>query len=226
MARKVWVPAVSGPLAAYAAGYGSWLRAQSYSPSAISDRLWQFDQLSRWLDDEGLAVGEVTAAVCERFAASRHAAGLVTLVAPQSVTLPVEYLRAVGVMATPVSPVAHGRVEELLADYSRFLLIERALSPHTVFDAYVPAARLLLVGVEGPGGLRLDRLAAADVSMFLARSVRIAVCRERVIWCPRCARSCAICTWPGGSRRRWCGRCRRSRICGIVRCRGAWNRRR
>ena len=53
MGRKVWVPAVSGPLAGYAAGYGSWLRAQCYSRSAISDRLWQFDQLSRWLDREG-----------------------------------------------------------------------------------------------------------------------------------------------------------------------------
>ena len=42
-------------------------------------------------------------------------------------------------------------------------------SPHTVFDAYVPAARLFLAGRDGSGGLRLDRLAAADVSMFLAR---------------------------------------------------------
>ena len=49
------------------------------------------------------------------------------------------------------------------------LLIERALSPHTVFDAYTPAARLFLATVDGPDGLRLDRLAAADVSVFLAR---------------------------------------------------------
>ena len=54
--RKVWYPAVSGPLSAYAAGYVAWMRARSYSPSAISDRLWQFDQLSRWLDREGLGL--------------------------------------------------------------------------------------------------------------------------------------------------------------------------
>src|SRR5664280_1594410 len=169
MGRKVWVPAVSGPLAAFAAGYGSWLRAQCYSRSAISDRLWQFDQLSRWLDREGLAVGEVNAAECERFAASRRATGRVTLVAPQSMTLPEEYLRELGVTPEPVPPLAHGPVEELLGDYSGYLLIERGLSPHTVFDAYVPAARLFLAGRDGLGGLRLDRLAAADVSMFLAR---------------------------------------------------------
>ena len=38
-----------------------------------------------------------------------------------------------------------------------------------MLDAYVPAARLFLAGRDGPGGLRLDRLAAADVSLFLAR---------------------------------------------------------
>jgi len=168
MGRKVWVPAVSGPLSAYSAGYGSWLLAQSYSRSAISDRLWQFDQLSRWLDREGLAVGQLSIEECQRFAASRRTAGRVTLVAPQSVTLPLTYLRTLGLVPTPVPPLAHGLVEELLADYSRYLLIERGLAPHTVWDAYVPAARLFLAG-RGPGGLRLDRLTAAEVSMFLTR---------------------------------------------------------
>ena len=169
MGRKVWFPAVLGPLSAYSAGYGSWLQTQSYSRSAISDRLWQFDQLSRWLEREGLAVGELSVEECERFAASRRAAGRVTLVAPQSMTLPLEYLRALGLTRTPAPPPAHGRTEELLADYSRYLLIERGLTAHTVFDVYVPAARLFLAGRDGSGGLRLDRLAAADVSMFLAR---------------------------------------------------------
>src|SRR5665213_2284898 len=102
MGRKVWFPAVSGPLAAYVPSYGSWLRAQCYSPTAVL-------------------------------------------------------------------PVTRGPVEELLAEYSSYLLIERGLSPHTVFDAYARAARLFLTGLDGPGGLRLGRLAAADVSRFLAR---------------------------------------------------------
>jgi site-specific recombinase XerD len=169
MGRKVWFPAVLGPLSAYSAGYGSWLQTQSYSRSAISDRLWQFDQLSRWLEREGLAVGELSVEECERFAASRRAAGRVTLVAPQSMKLPLEYLRTLGLTRTPAPPLAHGRTEELLADYSRYLLVERGLTAHTVFDVYVPAARLFLAGRDGSGGLRVDRLVAADVSMFLAR---------------------------------------------------------
>ena len=34
MGKKVWVPVVSGPLAPYAAGFGSWQGSQAYSPSA------------------------------------------------------------------------------------------------------------------------------------------------------------------------------------------------
>lgn len=168
MGRKVWYPAVSGPLSAYAAGYVESLRARSYSPSAISGRLRQFAHLSRWLEREGLPVVELSLAQCLRFAASRRAAGVVTLVAPQSMTLPYEYLRSLGLTPAPL-PVRHGPVEDLLADYARCLLIERGLTPHTVWDAYVPAARLFLAGRGGRDGLRLERLAAADVSMFLAR---------------------------------------------------------
>ena len=36
-----------------------------------------------------------------------------------------------------------------------------------MFDAYARAARLFVAGLDGPGGLRLDLLAAADVSRFL-----------------------------------------------------------
>ena len=60
MGRKVWVPVVSGPLAPYAAGFWSWLASRAYSRSAAADRLYQFDQLSRWLAREGLGVGEMT----------------------------------------------------------------------------------------------------------------------------------------------------------------------
>ena len=169
MGRKVWFPVVSGPLAPFAAGFETWLRSRSYSPSAMADRLCQFDQLSRWLDREGLGVGELTEEQAERFLAARRAVGRVTWVAPQSLALPLGYLRELGVVPTPMPVVVQGPLEELLADYRRYLLIERRLCEHTVLDAYEPAARLFLAGREGPDGLGLERLSAADVSLFLAR---------------------------------------------------------
>ena len=58
----------------------------------------------------------------------------------------------------------------MLADYRRYLSVERGLSDHTVLDAYGPAARLVL-GRSGRArtGSGLERLSAADVSSFLAR---------------------------------------------------------
>jgi integrase/recombinase XerD len=168
MGRRVWVPVVSGPLAPFAAGFESWLRSRAYSPSAAADRVYQFDQLSRWLQREGLAAGELTGERAEQFAASRRAAGLVMWAAPRSAMLLVGYLRGLGVAPPPVPVVAQGPLQELLADYRRYLSIERGLSDHTVFDAYEPAARLFLTAGVDRHGLGLDRLCAAGVSSFLA----------------------------------------------------------
>jgi integrase/recombinase XerD len=169
MGRKVWVPTVSGPLAPCAAGFVSWLKSRAYSPSAIADRLYQFDQLSCWLEREELAVGELTDEQAERFAAVRRAAGLVMWACPRSALLPLGYLRALGVAPAPAPALARGPLEELLEDYCRYLSVERGLSGHTVLDAYEPAARLFLAGREGRDGLGLKRLSAVDVSSFLAR---------------------------------------------------------
>jgi site-specific recombinase XerD len=168
MARKVWVPVVSGPLAPYAAGFESWLRSRSYSSSAAADRMYQLDQLSRWLGREGLGVGELTGDQAERFTAARQAAGLVSWASRQSVTLPLGYLRTLGVAPVPAPVVAQSLLEDLLEDYRRYLSAERGLCDHTVLDAYGPAARLFLAGRDGPDGLGLERLCAADVTSFLA----------------------------------------------------------
>jgi site-specific recombinase XerD len=169
MGKKVRVPVVSGPLAPYAAGFGSWLRLRAYSPSAAAGRLCQLDQVSRWLEREGLGAGELTDEQAGRFAAARRAAGRVTWASPQSMALLLGYLRELGVAPVPAPALAQGPLEELLADYRRYLRVERGLSDHTVLDAYGPAARLFLAGREGPDGLGLELLCAADVSSFLAR---------------------------------------------------------
>jgi integrase/recombinase XerD len=169
MGKRVWVPVVSGPLAPYAPGFASWLTSRAYSPKAAANRLYQFDRLSRWLEREGLGVGELTGEQAERFAAARRAAGLVTWAAPESAILPVRYLRSLGVAPAATPVVAQGPLEELLEEYCRYLRVERALCDHTVLDAYVPAARLFLAGWDDPDGLGLERMRAADVSSFLAR---------------------------------------------------------
>jgi site-specific recombinase XerD len=94
---------------------------------------------------------------------------VVSWASPRSVALPLEYLRQLGVVPPPAPACPVGPLEELLADYGRYLSVERGLCGHTVLDAYVPAARLFLSSLDSSNGLDLARLAAADVSSFLAR---------------------------------------------------------
>jgi integrase len=146
--------------------------------------LGQLDLLSRWLDREGLAVGELTREQLQRFSETRRAAGCSTWSSARSTVLPLEYLRELGVVPGPASVVVEGPLEVLLGDYSRYLFDERGLTEHTVLVRYVPVARLFLAGRPGPGGLELERLSAADVSLFLARECAkrsVAGARELVL---------------------------------------------
>lgn len=59
-----------------------------------------------------------------------------------------------------------GELEEVAAGYRRYLLVERGLSDATV-DCYEPRARRFLAQRDGPRGLLLAELTAADVSGFL-----------------------------------------------------------
>lgn len=168
MASWLWVPVVCGPLARYGDGYGVWLVARGYSRWAVARRLWQFELLSRWLEGEGVLPGELTPARVEAFLAARRAAGCSSWVAARSTALPLGYLRGLGMV--PVMPAAtvDGPLEQLLADFGRYLREERGLAESTVSRHYVPAARVFLasrVGVKLGG---LGRLNGADVSLFLA----------------------------------------------------------
>lgn len=170
------VPEGVGTVGAVCGGFRRWLWSRSYSSSAVANRLCQLDQLSRWLEDEMLTVEDLTEVRAAEFASSRREAGLVTWTSPDSTALLLEYWREIGVMPTPAATVASGPLEELLADYGRYLQVERRLAEHTVGDAYLPAARLFLAGREGLDGLGLERLSAADVSMFL-----VAECSKRSV---------------------------------------------
>jgi integrase/recombinase XerD len=167
MASRLWVPVASGPLAAYAVGYESWLAARGYSRWTVAHRLWQLDLLSRWLERERLRPDELTLERVEAFVAARQAAGYSTWLSVRSAALPLEYLRELGVAPAASVAVVDAPLERLLAAYSRYLFDERGLTEHTVLGRYVPDARLFVETTVGPVGL--ERLSAGDVSRFLAR---------------------------------------------------------
>jgi len=172
MSRRLWPPVVSGPLAPYAAGYRLWLLECGYAPRSVVNRLELLGRLSRWLEVEGLIPGELTPEQVERFLERRRAAGYSRCVSAQSRSLPLEYLRDIGVVPCPAPvKVAEGPLERLLSDYRRYLFEERGLCARTVLECYEPTARSFLSGWEGPHGLAVEDLSAAEVSGFLAREL-------------------------------------------------------
>ncbi len=168
MGGRLWVPVTSGPLAPFAAGYGSWLAARGYSRWTISHRLWQLDLLSRWLEREGLLPDELMSERVEGFLQARRAASCSTWLSVRSMALPLSYLRELGVVPAATRAVDDDPLERLLESYRRYLFDERGLTGHTVFGRYEPTARLFLAGRLAPDGPGLERLSAADVSLFLA----------------------------------------------------------
>ena len=171
MAKPFPFTEMSGPLAPHAAAFKQWLVAQGFTPGSVYLRMLQFAHLSCWLEQQGLCPDELTPQRGEQFVAAFRAAGYTHWTAPQSMRLPLAYLREVGVVAVPAPTVTEGDLERLLGDYRRYLVCERGLAERTI-GVYERVARLFLAECDQPGGLALDRLCAADDSRFLAREAQ------------------------------------------------------
>src|SRR5688572_30382351 len=110
MRGRPWAPVPSGPLAPHAAGFESWLAARGYSPFSVGHRLWQLELVSRWLEREGLSVGELTPERFVEFARARRAAGYRSWISPASMRAPLGYLRELGVVPAGLPKVPDGPV--------------------------------------------------------------------------------------------------------------------
>ena len=167
---------VSGPLAVYSDGFGLALARRGYRPSSIEGQLRLMAHLSCWLRTRGLAAGELTVDVAQRFVAERRRAGRrewVTVTPGLSPLL--ELLRRVGAVppAAPLPPQDPGEV--LLAGYGDYLTGERGLTANVVRN-YMRVARRFVAArcASGEGGL--IGVTAGQVSDFVLAECR--TCRS------------------------------------------------
>jgi integrase/recombinase XerD len=165
---------VTGPLLPYAEGFWEELAERGYTPSYARLQVCLLAHLSRWLAAEGLAAGELTDGVVERFVRARQREGYLTLVSPRSPVLLLGYLRGCGVMPPP-TPVEVGPVDALLAEYRSYLTGERGLAAGTVVY-YLDAAGLFLAERSDRLRVELECLSAEQVTTFVLRE-----CRERSV---------------------------------------------
>ena len=165
MTRRLRGP-LDGPLLPYGPGFEAALTAQGYSADSIGRHLRLMVHVSRWLAGQHLAAGDLTAGCAGRFLRFRQEQGYAHPASMSGMAPLLDYLRNVG--AAPADgPKDAGPADALIADYRRYLLQERGLSPQSSVHHYVEVARRFVAHVPTGTPGQLQGLTAAAVTGFV-----------------------------------------------------------
>jgi site-specific recombinase XerD len=124
---------VTGPLVAHRQGLWDALLALGYRPLSAGNLLRVTAHLSRWLQERGLSLAEVTSEGITAFFEARRRAGYTQFLTPRALAPILGYLRQAGAVPPPPAAPEPTGLDRVLHDYTHYLLHERALT--------VPAAR-------------------------------------------------------------------------------------
>jgi len=156
------VPVVAGPLAGYEAAFRAHLSGSGYTPLSARDLMRAMARASCWLEDRGLAAGELTPLLAAELQADVRHAGPV-----------LRFLREAGVVPALGSAAGAGPAEAMLAQFRAWLAGERGLSAATV-GCYAKQARKFLAYLGEPLDAALAQLDAGQVTSFM-----VGYCRGR-----------------------------------------------
>ena len=151
----------AGPLSLYAEGFGENLEGRGYAPDSVRWRLRQLAALDRWLRDHRLAAGDLDAACVDRLVAARRAEGRTTLVAVANFSVPISYLREIGVVPPEVSSQLDP-VSQILGRYRSYLVTERGL-----VESSISVNLRVAESFCRKQALRLEELSAAEVTAYI-----------------------------------------------------------
>jgi integrase/recombinase XerD len=139
---------VGRPLAPYAAGWRAELSARGYARGSAARQNRLMEHLSRYLDERGLAVADLTVRVADGFLAGRRTGALPGLASPRALGPLLGYLRGIGAAPDPARQVAGSPGEVMLEAYRAYLVGERGLAPQSV-RSYLSTARAFLSALAG-----------------------------------------------------------------------------
>ena len=162
---------VSGPLAGYAPELIGYLADRGNGDRSTADHVGCLAHLSGWLDRRRLDPADVDESVIERLVDALHRAGKAKKLTPGSFRVLLGFLRWRGIIP-PAQVVPPTPIEELLADYRRYLLAERSLAPLTV-PGYLASADWFLSEACGDDPDGVAGLSAGDVASFVLRVAEV-----------------------------------------------------
>lgn len=157
---------VSGPLALSVHPFRLELVRRGFTPRSSQDHAYVLADLSRWLEREGLAPGQLTAERVGEFVQARRNAGHRRWLTDRSLQLMLGFLRDAGAVPPQEHGPVGGPVEGVLEEFRSYLLRERRLGERTV-RGRVDVARKFLTAQLVEGRLRLDRLGPESVAGFI-----------------------------------------------------------
>ena len=158
---------VIGPLEPFAAGFANELARLGYTPRSLQTQLHLMAHVSRWLRAADLDVADLPRWT-QQFLRTRLDAGYQHHLTDRSLRPLLAYLQDQGATPLPPTPFPTGPVEETLARYRRYLIVERGLGEATA-RGYVNSVRPFLQRCAPVGSMTLDiqGLGEADVTGFM-----------------------------------------------------------
>lgn len=154
--------AVHGPLAGPTEGFAESLWDRGYSARTVDTQMRMVRDLSRWLEDSGIALADLGDDVVERYVADRRLRSR-TLRSARGLTPLLGFLRDRGAVPIPPTRVPAEGAERVMADFEEYLLHERALSAAAV-ASYCSQVRPLVWSVVPHGWASLT---AEAVRVFI-----------------------------------------------------------
>lgn len=160
-----------GPLSAHLDAYAAAVAEQGYALQSIRQQIVVIADFSRWLEQKRLAVQALDNQIVDRFLRFRQRHQRVRRGDPKALQRLLTMLRQKGVVQPHQPPNIDSAHAGIVAEFRRYLLQERGLSPLTLLN-YVPVAELFLAQRFHNRPPNFALLRAPHVTEFVMGQVR------------------------------------------------------
>jgi site-specific recombinase XerD len=160
-----------GPLNEHLDAYATAVAAQGYGRHSIREQIVVIADFSRWLEQKRIDVQVLDSKVVDRFLRLRRRQDRVRRGDPKALDRLLTMLRQIGVAKPEQTPVADNAQTRIVAEFQRYLLQERGLSPLTLLN-YVPVVEQFMAERFHNRPPNFALLRARQVTGFVMRHAR------------------------------------------------------
>ena len=161
-----------GPLGGVIESFTEFLGKQGYARGTCRKKIWLVGELSKWLEREGLELGDLDEKRVTDFLEYRRKRGKKPSSEAMTLRTLLEHLRETGVLCHPISVTDNDEKTGIEKAFEGYLLQERGLTSATVVN-YLPVVRCFLRERFGDGPICLDGLISEDVIGFIRHQAAV-----------------------------------------------------